>query len=109
MSDLLPGRNPLSVGRSPPIRPIERRRSSGPQLTISGQTINSVGAPLDGCEVHLFETDTDIEVDQTTSDINGNYSFPITPANAYKHYYCVAYKAGSPDVSGTTVNTLSAR
>jgi hypothetical protein len=40
-----------------------------------------------------------------TSDGSGNYAFPnVTPQDAY---YVVAYLAGSPDVSGTTLNTIT--
>lgn len=94
--------------------------------TISGQTLDGAGAPLAGCAVHLFYTDivsnrfvrsggfipdltdtSDIEVAETLSDANGNYSFYVDePTAAPSTYYIVAYLPGSPDRAGTTVNTL---
>jgi hypothetical protein len=73
---------------------------------ITGVTRDSTGAVLGSCTVHLFRTSDDVKVDTTTSDASGNYSF-VRIADATT-YYCVAYKAGSPDVAGTTVNTLVA-
>ena len=75
-------------------------------LTISGVTKDSTGAVLGGCKVHLFTTDLDTLVAQITSDpTTGVYSF--TGVGMGRNYYVVAYKAGSPDVAGTTVNTLT--
>lgn len=75
------------------------------RYVISGVTRDSTGAVLANCDVHLVESATDIERDQTTSDANGQYSF--TTARVGTTYYVVAYKAGSPDVTGATVNTLT--
>jgi protocatechuate 3,4-dioxygenase beta subunit len=96
--------------------------------TISGQTLDGSGNPLAGCAVHLFYTDitghnsfassggkvpdvsetSDIEVAETVSDANGNYSFFVdAPSAAPSTYYIVAYLPGSPDVAGTTVNILT--
>lgn len=70
---------------------------------ITGITKDSAGSALGSCVVDLFRTSDDVRVDSTTSDGSGNFSFiPL----AYGPYYIVAYKAGSPDVAGTTVNTL---
>lgn len=80
-------------------------RNRGPLSGIAGVTRDSAGAILASCDVHLFRTATDVEVDQTTSDGSGVYSFPnVTPAEAY---YVLAYRAGSPDVTGATLNTLT--
>jgi hypothetical protein len=73
---------------------------------ISGVTRDSVGTPLGNCAVHLFESATDIEVSEVVSDGSGNFTFNI--GNNAGFFYIVAYKAGSPDVSGTTLNTLVA-
>src|SRR3954454_12263498 len=71
---------------------------------ISGVTRDSTGAALGSCTVKLYRTATDVLVDTTVSDVSGNYSFPnVTPGDTY---YVVAYLAGSPDVEGTTNNTL---
>jgi hypothetical protein len=74
-------------------------------LRIFGITKDSTGAALGSCDVHLFRTIDDVEVDQVVSDASGNYEF--RSASLSTAYYVVAYKAGAPDVSGTTVNTLA--
>lgn len=73
-------------------------------FSLSGITRDSTGAVLGGCDVHLFQTGTDIEVGQTTSDGSGNFSFSL--GNNAGYFYLVAYKTGSPDVAGTSINTL---
>ncbi len=72
---------------------------------ITGITRDSTGAVLGSCTVNWFNTADGSKIDSTTSDANGLYEFRTAgqPPNAY---YLVAYKAGSPDVGGTTVNTL---
>ena len=71
---------------------------------ISGVTKDSTGTPLAGCTVQLFYTATDKIADEKVSDASGNYEFrSAAPA---VNFYIVAYKAGSPDVTGATVNTL---
>ena len=71
---------------------------------ISGVTKDSTGAALGNCVVHLIGTTNDRLYDQITSDASGNYEF--RSASPTQNFYVVAYKAGSPDVAGTTVNTL---
>lgn len=71
--------------------------------TITGVTKNNAGAALGGCVVKLFNTATDILEQTTISDGSGNYSFVIDKT---KSWYVVSYKAGAPDVAGTSVNTL---
>jgi hypothetical protein len=75
-------------------------------FNITGVTRDSTGAATGNCVVHLFESATDIEVAQTTSDGSGNFTFII--GNNAGFFYLVAYKAGSPDIAGTSVNTLTA-
>src|ERR1019366_9086709 len=69
---------------------------------ITGATLDSTGAALAACTVELFRTDTNQVQAVTISDGSGNYTF-TSPGNF--NFYVVAYKAGSPDVAGTTVNT----
>ena len=70
---------------------------------IAGVTKDSSGAALGGCTVNLFLTSTNQIVATVISDADGNYSFSVASSNPY---YAVSYKAGSPDVAGTTLNTL---
>lgn len=71
---------------------------------ITGVTRDSTGAALGNCAVTLFKTVDNMPTATAVSDANGNYSFSID-GNAQTRFV-VSYKAGSPDVAGTTVNTL---
>jgi hypothetical protein len=71
---------------------------------ISGTTRDSTGAALGLCTVHLFRTSDDSEISQVNSTANGLFSVYVA---AGVQYYIVAYLPGSPDVAGTTINTLT--
>jgi len=70
---------------------------------ITGVTRDVTGAALASCPIVLFRTADNSIAAQTTSDASGNYLVNASPALTH---YAVAYKAGSPDVAGTTANTL---
>lgn len=74
------------------------------QRKIVGTTYDGSGSPLGSVVVDAYVTATDTKVGSTTSDAGGYYECP-TPMAGSQHYL-VAYKAGSPDVAGTTVNTI---
>lgn len=75
-------------------------------FTVSGTTKDSNGAALASCVVALFRTSDDVKVDQVTSGADGSFAFTTgAPATSY---YVVAYKPGSPDVTGATANTIAA-
>jgi hypothetical protein len=82
-----------------------RQRFRG-NFSISGQTINAAGSPLADCMVELNDSRNDVEYTETVSDGSGNYSFTI-PWNSW-HWQVIAYKVGSPDVAGVSVDTLTA-
>jgi hypothetical protein len=69
-----------------------------------GITKDSAGAALAACTVDLFRTSDDMKVGTAVSDGAGNYEVYSYDAGPF---YVVAYKAGAPDVAGTTVNTLT--
>lgn len=73
---------------------------------LVGVTRDSSDVALGNCVVKLFEAATDIKIAQTTSDGSGNFSFNVGTNAGY--FYYVYYKAGSPDVAGTSVNTIAA-
>ena len=75
--------------------------------TIFGVTKDSNSNPLAACTLHLFLTATNVLVGTTTSDGGGNYTFTFS-STITGPFYIVAYLAGSPDVAGTTLNTLVA-
>lgn len=70
---------------------------------LTGITKDATGAALAACVVRCFRTTPAVFVSQTVSDGSGNYRASSLGGVAC---FCVAYKAGSPDVAGTTVNTL---
>lgn len=74
--------------------------------SVTGQTLDASSVALAGCKVEAFKTGSDEYLGDTTSDGAGNYAFNFS-TNSFP-LYLVAYKAGSPDVAGTTVNTLKA-
>lgn len=71
---------------------------------VGGVTRDSTGAALGLCVVDLFLTATNVLMDSVVSDASGTYEFRT--AGPSSSYYVVAYRAGSPDLAGTTVNTL---
>ena len=92
-------------GRSPWAAPwtVTNLKATQIPVAITGVTRDGTGAALGSCVVDLFYTSNDTLRAQTTSDGSGNYSFIVGPGA--KHYM-VAYKPGSPDLAGTTVNTI---
>lgn len=79
---------------------------------IIGQSLDVNGNPLGTCVCKLYFTadgysgagSKDTVWQTKTSDANGNFQFDVPSSD---QFYIVAYKAGSPDVEGTTVNTLT--
>ena len=71
-------------------------------LFISGLTRNQYGFPLPGVTVSAFRTSDSAPAGVATSAGDGSFSVGVR-AGAH---YLVAYKTGSPDVSGTTANDL---
>lgn len=74
---------------------------------VVGVTRDQYGSPLGGVTVKLFRTSTDERVDSVVSDASGNYAV-YSPYYPDAHYI-VTYKAGAPDVFGTSPNTLIGR
>lgn len=70
---------------------------------ITGVTRDAYGSPVGGVTVKLFLTSDDSRVDQTVSDPVGTF---LVSSPYLTGHYLVAYKTGTPDVEGTTVNTL---
>lgn len=95
----------LGFWRSQGGTPLLRRSRTFPALSIAGVTRAATGVPLGGCTVKLYRTATDELVETGVSDGSGVYSFATVGPG--QNYYVVAYLPGSPDVAGTTVNTLA--
>ena len=71
---------------------------------FAGVTRNEYGSALGDVTVKAFLTATDTLVMTVVSDVNGEYLLP-TPYYPSTHYL-VFYKTGSPDVFGTSANSL---
>ena len=71
---------------------------------IRGFTRDANGAVLGSTIVQLFLASNDLFLRQLTSDPGGY--FEACSEYAGQGHYIVAYLAGTPDVAGTTVNTL---
>lgn len=95
----------VSPGNHPAVRKAFRSPKAHARYVVAGVTKDSTGALLGACTVRLFDTATNVLVATTDSDESGNFAFYVSPDTAY---YIVAYKPGTPDVAGTTVNTITA-
>lgn len=77
----------------------------GVNFRIAGVSKDSAGAALGACSVKIFRTADDVLVGTAVSDGSGTWTaYPNQPGP----YYLVQYKAGSPDVFGTSPNTNTA-
>lgn len=73
---------------------------------IRGTCVDSGGTAVANAIVQGFVTATDAYVGQDVTRDDGSYILATDTAAGTQHYL-VAYKPGSPDVAGTTVNTLT--
>jgi hypothetical protein len=97
----------MSDGLPPTYRPYEQDETgSQVQRKIIGTTRDSTGAVLGSCTVRGYVTATNAFVGQVVSDSAGYFELS-TPFGTAVQHYLVAYKGGSPDVEGSTVNTLT--
>lgn len=83
----------------------EITRGHNMRFGVLGVTRDVYGSPLGGVTVKLFRTSTDELVHSTVSDPLGNYAVS-TPYFGEGHYL-VTYKTGTPDVFGSSPNTLT--
>ena len=79
-------------------------------LMITGITKDSAGNALGSCTLLLFDNaDPSTKYGPFFSDAAGNYTIPIPKGLSQVQvttWKIDAYHAGTPDVAGTTVNTL---
>lgn len=73
---------------------------------IKGYTKDSGAVAIANATVQAFRTSDDFYLGQDVSRDDGSYTCP-TDVAAGTACYLVAYKAGAPDVAGTTVNTIT--
>jgi hypothetical protein len=79
-------------------------RGNGATKFIVGQCRDVSGNGVSGAVVQGFLTATDAYVGETQADGFGNYQLGTVYPSV--NHYLVAYRAGAPDIAGTTVNTL---
>jgi hypothetical protein len=80
--------------------------SSTVNWILAGVTRGLHGQPLGLCNVFVYDSVTDGFMGSGTSDASGNYT--VTLSSSGNNLFAVAYLAGTPDLAGTTVNTLVA-
>jgi hypothetical protein len=79
---------------------------------ITGVTKDGAGTPVGSANVDIYSKASRRWWGTAVSDANGNYSIEVSAPSALEPdgqtltFFAVAYKAGGPDISGTTVNTL---
>lgn len=71
---------------------------------ITGVTRDANGNPLGGCTVWLFKASDKSFQQETTSDVNGNYSFTVL--DDVTQYFIRSHKDGTPNIFGTTDRNL---
>lgn len=99
-------RGAASRGAASPDRTlIYRSPGASANTAILGVTRDSTGSALGSCVVELFQTGGEIITAKTVSDAAGAFRFDQPGSGPF---FLVAYKPGSPDLAGTTVNTLIA-
>jgi len=72
---------------------------------LRGTCKDSVGTPVANAIVQAFVTSTDAFAGEVQGNTDGTYTLGVQQSKLTTHYL-VAYKSGSPDTAGTTVNTL---
>lgn len=72
---------------------------------LRGTCKDSGGTAVANAIVQAFVTATDAFAGEVQGNTDGTYVLGVCQAKTTPHYL-VAYKSGSPDIAGTTVNTL---
>lgn len=72
---------------------------------LRGLCVDASDVPVANAIVQAFVTATDAFAGEVQANTDGTYVLGVEQAKVTPHYL-VAYKPGSPDIAGTTVNTL---
>ncbi len=73
---------------------------------ILGDCVNDSLVPIANPTVQAFVTSTDAFAGEVQGNTDGTYVLPVNTLPGVQHYL-VAYKAGAPDIGGTSVNTIT--
>lgn len=87
-------------------RPFRQVKPAAFNTPVTGVSRDSTGAALANCDTYLLRVYTGGRefVAYTLSDGSGNYTFYPTVSGPFQVLW---YKAGSPDVAGASLNTLT--
>jgi len=95
----------VALLESPYVEMVESSSGASSRYGVSGITRDIYGSPLGGVTVKIFKTSDDSLISTIVSDANTGAFIVTTPYYPDTHYI-VTYKTGSPDVFGTSANTL---
>lgn len=84
-------------------KPFRSRPFFTPNQFIFVSCLDETSTPVPYAVVHLFRTVDDLLIIEVTADVNGQVYLPIWVTGPF---YIVAYKPGSPDIAGTSLNTI---
>lgn len=73
---------------------------------IRGNCVDASDVAVANPIVQAFRTSDDAFMGEAQANTDGTYIVPVASVAGVAHYL-VAYKAGSPDIAGTTVNTIT--
>lgn len=73
---------------------------------IRGNCVDASDVAVANPIVQAFRTSDDAFMGEAQANTDGTYVVPVASVPGVQHYL-VAYKAGAPDIFGTTVNTLT--
>lgn len=91
------------LSRAIHLRPLSYYRGTYARKKFAGRIINAVQTPVAGAIVLLFRTSDRLLVEESLSDANGYYEL-YSPHNSA--HFIMAYLTGSPNIQGTTINSL---
>ena len=94
----------FDIGVVQPWEPVSQVAGCLKPQFIYGQILDSNSSPISGATILCFVSATNKLESACLSDANGYYQAPCYQSG---NHYIVAYDAASPDLAGTTVNTLT--
>jgi hypothetical protein len=98
---MLPGRIELPIDDLPVAAGVPDWPLSTPTHEVRGVTYDGDGDIVSGALVKLFRADDDVLIAETTSDIDGSFSFVRDAADPYE-YYVLSRTGVSPQIHGVS-------
>ena len=94
----------FDIGVVQPWEPVSQVAGCLKPQFIYGQILDANSNPVSGAVILCFVSATNVLDSKSVSDANGYYQAPCYQSG---NHYIVAYETSSPDLAGTTVNTLT--